>query len=198
MLQACAAALVAAYYLIPSFRHSADQLQVIKLHGGLLFSALTTAFGGAFLPELARRVTLGASTPLGRLLFQLAFFAGLGISVDLLYREMAVLFGAEASIEVVLKKILIDQFVYAPCFSVLFSTLLFSWESQGFSVEKTKEALANGGFARHYFPLLITCWCFWGPVLGAVYALPVNLQFMLYLCANAAWSLLLLHISTSP
>ena len=81
----------------------------------------------------------------------------------------------------------------SPC--VMFSSLLFAWEGERFSFSGTRAALSGGGFARRYFPLLITCWSFWIPVLLAVYALPLNLQYMLFLFTQAAWSLLLVHIA---
>lgn len=195
LIQACAVLAACAYYLWPAFQGLSDRLQHVKSLGGLPFTALSSAFAGAVLPEFARLATRRERTEGSRLVFQLVFFAWLGVTVDLLYRLMALLFGTKVSVPVVLEKVAVDQFVFAPCVSVMFSTLLFAWEGERFSFSRTAGALSKGGFAKRYFPLLVTCWAFWIPVLLAVYALPLNLQYMLFLFTQAAWSLLLVHIA---
>jgi hypothetical protein len=121
----------------------------------------------------------------------------MGMTVDLLYRLMAVLFGPEPTPIVIAKKLLVDQLVYSPFFSMPVSIIVFVWQAAGYSPRETLRTLSKRGFIRRYPPLLIMCWCFWVPVLVAVYALPVNLQFLLFLCTEAAWSLLLVHASHS-
>jgi hypothetical protein len=197
LIQSCAIAVAFAYYLVPGFRTGADALQRIKVAGGLPFAAAATAFAGAILPLVAKRLTLKVSTPVAGLAFQIGFFAVIGITVDLLYKYLAVIFGAEPTPAVVFKKVLCDQFVYSPLVSILLSTVCFSWEEHGFSLARTFAYLSNSGFTKRYVPLLVMCWWFWIPVLTAVYSLPVNLQFILFLCADGAWALLLLTVTAS-
>ena len=196
LIQCCAVAAVLAFYFWPAFQGAADQLRRVKDAGGLAFSGLATACAGVVLPEIARRVTLGTKSQARHLVFQAAVFAVIGITVDLLYRLLAVLIGNEPSPSVVIRKVLIDQFVYSPSISILISTVAFLWEAEGFSLRKTREALAHGGFLQRYLPILITCWCFWIPVNAATYSLPTRVQFILFLCAQGAWSLLLVHIAS--
>jgi hypothetical protein len=59
-------------------------------------------------------------------------------------------------------------------------------------------AIRDGEFAQRYMALLITCWGFWGPVLAAVYSMPSNLQFVMFLCAQGVWSLLLVTVAVQP
>jgi hypothetical protein len=66
-----------------------------------------------------------------------------------------------------------------------------------FNWSKTVGGLRNGGFAKLYWPLMVTCWAFWIPVLACVYSMPKDMQFVLFICANAAWSLLLVTMGTS-
>jgi hypothetical protein len=188
--------MVVLYYAAPPFRSAVDGLQPFVSKGGLPFAALATAASGAILPECARLVTRRPLTPRVKLLFQCVFFAILGISVDLLYILLARLLGSSHSFPTVAAKVLVDQFLYSPTCSMVLSVLAFSWEANRFSLEGTRRALRKGGFGRLYFPLLVTCWCFWIPVLAAVYALPTRLQFLLFLCANGAWSLLLVVIAS--
>ena len=196
LVQAVAFALAAAYYLVPSAPQALAGAARFKREGGLPFAALATAFAGAILPELARLATGRKRTGAAEMGFQLVFFGFLGITVDLLYQGLGLLFGNDPSAATVAKKLLFDQFLYGPLVSIPISTLAFVWKDSGFSPERTRNAFrAQGGFFERYLPLLVTCWGFWAPVLVAVYAMPGDLQFPLFLAAQAAWSLLLLHLS---
>ncbi len=126
------------------------------------------------------------------MVFQLLFFAALGAYVDFLYRGLGALWGNAPDFATVGKKVLFDQFVSSPLVTIPFSTVAFVWKDSGFSAARTRDAFrAQGGFFVRYLPTLVTCWGFWGPVLVAVYAMPGDLQFPLFLAAQAAWTLLL-------
>jgi len=197
LIQACTAALVAAYYLIPAASEATATLARIKADGGLLGTALATALASVVLPLAAKKVTgLGKDRfDLADFVFQFLFFCILGISVDLLYQGLAVLFGNEASPAVIVRKLLVDQFLFAPLIAIPFSTSAFLWKDAGFSFGRTVREGKNGVWIVRYVTLLLSCWAFWFPVVICVYAMPTNLQFCLYLCAQAAWGLLLLAMS---
>lgn len=197
LIQACAVAFVVAYYQIPGAEAATASLAQLKVRGGLPLSAFTTAFAGAVIPAVAKRLTgMGKGKfDWGDFAFQFAFFAFLGVTIDLLYQGLAVVFGDVATPAVVFKKVLVDQFVYAPLVSITLSTTIFLWKDAGFSIAKTRELGKGGVWAARYVSLLIMCWSFWGPMLACVYAMPTDLQFCLFLCAQGAWGLLLLSIS---
>lgn len=197
LIQAAAALVVVAYYVLPGVPAQMLALGHIKEQGGLAFAAISTALAGAILPMVARRLTgLGkGKIDWADFAFQLATFALIGITVDLLYSGLAQLFGNVASPAVVLKKVLVDQLLYTPFISMPISTSAFLWKDAGFSLSRTIELGRGGVWAARYASLLITCWGFWLPVLACVYAMPTNLQFCLFLCAQGAWGLLLLAIS---
>jgi hypothetical protein len=197
LIQTAAVVLVAAYYLLPGAANATQWLADIKVRGGLLFAAVATALAGGALPELAKRLTKSGNRGLkaSDVAFQLAFFGFLGITIDLLYRGLAVLFGAAATPAIVFKKVLFDQFVYSPFISMILGTTLFLWKDAGFSAKQTAAAFHDGTWASRYISLLLLCWAFWIPMLACVYAMPTNLQFILFLCADGAWGLLLLSIS---
>jgi hypothetical protein len=46
--------------------------------------------------------------------------------------------------------------------------------------------------------ILIPNWLFWIPMVSIIYALPVPLQFLLFIPALAAWSLIVVFIATQP
>lgn len=196
LVQGIAFLCVLAYYTVPGVPPALTGVARAKQQGGIPLAALTTAIAGAILPELARLATGRPRTRGAEMVFQLAFFAFIGVTVDLLYRGLAVAIGPGTDVATVAKKVLIDQFVYSPLVSIPLSTVAFLWKDNGFSIERTRNAFrAQGGFLVRYAPVLVSCWGYWGPVLVAVYAMPSNLQFPLFLFAQAAWSLLLLHLN---
>lgn len=193
-IQLLAFALVAAYYASPSLQMAAEQLERLKLAGGLPFAALATAFSGVVLPELARRFTgLGSSAPRD-LSFQLFFFAYLGVQIDLFYQFQAWLFGTGTDVTTVVAKTAFDMLVFTPFLSIPISAFCFTWRDAEFRNDRTRNALTNGAFSGRYAAFLVTAWAFWLPVVLAVYALPSNLQFMLFMLAQAAYSLIIVRI----
>jgi len=197
LVQLVAVALVAAYYLVPGAAGATAALAAFKVRGGYLFSGLGMAITGGLLPEVAKRVTRMPSKKLGigDLLFQMAVFAFLGVSIDALYRWLGHLFGLGVTPQIVAEKVFFDQLFFAPFVSISFSTTVFLWRDAGFDAAKTKQEFHNGNWLIRYTSLLVMCWAFWFPVLACVYAMPPNLQFCLGLCAQTAWGLLLLWMS---
>lgn len=188
---------MAAYYLVPGAAGATASLAKLKVESGLLGTALATAFASVILPLLAKKATgLGKGKfDAADFVFQFGFFCLLGISVDLLYQGLAVLFGNGASVGVIVRKLLVDQFVFAPLVAIPFSTSAFLWKDAGFSLRRTIQEGKQGVWISRFVTLQISCWAFWFPVVICVYAMPTNLQFCLYLCAQAAWGLLLLAMS---
>lgn len=196
LVQAVAVALAAAYYLVPGAPAAMAGVAAFKRAGGVLLAALCNVVAGAILPEITRVATGRKRTGAGEMAFQFAFFALLGAYVDLLYRGLGEVWGNAADVATVGKKLLFDQLVSSPLVTIPFSTVAFVWKDSGFSLARTRNAFrAQGGFLVRYLPTLVTCWGFWAPVLVAVYAMPVDLQFPLFLAAQAAWTLLLLHLN---
>jgi hypothetical protein len=195
-IQACALCLLAAYYASPTFQRAGEPLTRFKESAGLAFSAASTMFAGYALPWLAKRAAgIRFQDDAREIALQCSLFALLGAIVDLWYRGLALVIGAGTGPGIVAVKVLADQFVFSPLVSIPISTAVFGWRDAGFSFSRARCLLTGGGFASRYWPLLVTCWCFWLPILCVVFALPVGLQFWMFLCAQGAWSLLLVHIN---
>ena len=47
------------------------------------------------------------------------------------------------------------------------------------------------------WPALVVGWFFWIPGLSGIYAMPQQLQFVLFLFVEAAWSLIIIHVAKS-
>lgn len=192
LIQICAVCIVALYYLSPGVQSATESLARLKAAGGFPFSFLATAFAGAILPEAAKRLTLRARpTPRGDMAFQLVFFGLMGVMVDFQYQLLGAVLGQGVSPDILVKKLVCDQFVGTPFVSIPLSCVAFLWKDQDFAFRR----FAPGAFIGRFGPMIVSAWAFWIPVVAAVYCMPGNLQFCLFLCAQAAWSLLLLHMS---
>jgi hypothetical protein len=194
-IQSVAVLVAAAYYLAPGVAPHLARLAEFKARAGIGFAAISTAAAGVILPEIAKRVTMRSGTPMLDLTFQAGLYATIGATVDLLYTFLAQLLGATASPIIVLEKVSLDMFVYTPLVSIPISTVAFIWKDQRFSSRATIGSIRSGEFRARYPSILVTCWGFWVPVLAAVYSMPANLQFMLFLCAQGAWSILLVVVA---
>jgi hypothetical protein len=198
LIQLVAVALVAAYHTSAAVRDVCAALAAWKTAGGLPLAAATAAFAGGVLPELAKLVAQRGRGVLrgraGEIAFNVAFFAFNGVVVDGLYRFEATLFGAGTGGATVAAKVAFDQFVFTPPWLCLI-TALYLLRARGFSWARTRPAFSRGFVRARVLPLLLPDWLFWIPMVSVIYAFPVPLQFLLFILALAAWSLILVVIA---
>lgn len=201
LIQMGAVAMALAFHGSPAFRAACAVAAGWKVSGGLPFSALTGAVAGGVLPELAKLAVLRRGPLLrgrgGEILFNTVFFAFNGMVIDLLYRGEARLFGMGAALPVVVEKVAFDQFVFSPLWLAIIVTL-FLWRQREFSMEATWPSLGRGFYRQRVLPLLLPNWLFWLPMVSVIYAMPVVLQFLMFIPALAAWSLIMVFIADSP
>jgi hypothetical protein len=198
LIQVSAALVAIAYRVSVPFREACALAASWKTAGGLPIAAATSALAGGLLPEFAKLAAdRGRSTLRGRggeVLFNTAFFAFDGVVIDLLYRGEARLFGSDARLRTVMEKVAFDQFVFSPLWSI-FIVLLFLWRQRGYSWAATLPAVGRGFYQSRVLPLIIPNWLFWIPMVSIIYALPVALQFLLFVPALGAWSLIMIFIA---
>jgi hypothetical protein len=198
LMQVVAVLVVVAYRASAQVRDVCAALAGLKQEGGLAFSAVASAIAGALLPEAATLATVpaerGRAGRLGKLAFTTAFFLVNGVVVDLFYRLSAHVFGHAATPVIVAQKVAFDQFVFTPLWLSVIASL-FAWHKHGFRLAPTRADLADGFLRRRLLPLLLPNWCFWIPMTAVIYALPVPLQFLLFVFALAAWSLIMVFIA---
>ena len=124
------------------------------------------------------------------LLFTIPFWCGMGVVVDAFYRMQAVWFGTEVAFPVIVKKVLVDQFLYNPLFAAPVTAVLYDWKNRGYGWH------GLGGFftARYYrdvvVPVLFATWGVWIPVVSILYSLPLPLQIPLFGLALSLWVML--------
>jgi len=198
LIQTGAALLALAYRVSVPFRAACALAAAWKTAGGLPVAAATSALAGGLLPELAKLVADRGRSALrgrgGEVLFNTAFFAFNGVVIDLLYRGEALLFGNDAQVRTVMEKVAFDQFVFSPLWLIVI-VLLFLWRQRGYSLGATLPEIGRGFYQSRVVPLLIPNWLFWIPMVSIIYALPVALQFLLFVPALGAWSLIMVFIA---
>jgi hypothetical protein len=93
-------------------------------------------------------------------------------------------------------KILVDQLVFAPLFALPLVVVWFAWQKNSYRWGRTRAALTPSVFFQRLIPLYLPNLFFWVPALIALYSLPTELQFLLYLFLNSASCLLMIFIAS--
>jgi hypothetical protein len=75
-----------------------------------------------------------------------------------------------------------------------FVVVWFAWKEHGYRLRPTLAALPPSLFIKRLAPLFVPNVIFWVPALIALYALPTELQFLLFVFLNGAWCLLMVFI----
>ncbi|MDR3691897.1 MAG: hypothetical protein P4L46_21130 [Fimbriimonas sp.] len=197
LIQVGAIALVLTYYQSPGLQAWCVGLAGFKERGGLPFAAIAGAIAGGIVPEVAKFLTNNRAKPQSwrEVACVAAYFACMGLSVDIMYTGMGHLYGMDHHVVTVLKKTATDMGLFCPICAVTTTVLVFTWKDYRFSWPATKAAFRDGGYFDRYIKVLLPNWMIWIPVISAIYSLPVNLQFLTAQLAEAAWSLVVVHIS---
>ncbi len=192
-------ATVVIYVTVPASHFAFDALATLKERWSYAYSAIAAVIAGAIIPETLRIIVFqkGRVTRrnLGNLLFAACFWGYGGMQVDLLYRLQGLWFGNESSFAVVLKKILVDQFLYCPLIACPQSVILYDWVRTGFSRDKLSGYFTLSFYRRAIIPTLFATWGVWIPIVAAVYALPGPLQIPLFSLALSLWVILFTWMS---
>jgi hypothetical protein len=197
-LQISAAATVVGYYTLIPVRDVAHRLLEWKIAWGLPFVAAASVFSGAILPETLKAILRppGYRPPDAAAWLHLgSLMALLGVMVDAFYRLQGQWFGDGGGITAVILKILVDQFVYALLFVTPLVIVWFAWKENGYSIRRTAEAMRWRSLLTKIPMLFVPNLCFWVPALAALYALPTELQFLLFVFVNGAWCLVMIFVA---
>ncbi len=126
IVQALMFTMLLAYYFYPPTRGWLDALAVIKSRWSYGYSAVNAIVAGALIPELLRILVFQKGgvrrKNFANLLFTVPFWCCMGVIVDFFYRCQAGWFGVEVNLPVVVKKVLVDQFLYNPFFAAPVTT----------------------------------------------------------------------------
>jgi hypothetical protein len=189
--------LVLADQVVPAARAAFVSVAGWKIRYGLGFSAVTTAFFGGVVPFVfllaTGRIRRARMAP--ELAFYLLFWAGKGIEVDLFYRLQSQIFGDQGTAGVVVRKVLVDQFVYNPLWAAPTSALVFMWKEELFSFRALRSRLGLQFLTFSVPVTLLSTWTVWLPAVAIIYCLPSPLQIPLFDLVLCFWVLVLSFIS---
>jgi hypothetical protein len=197
LLQGFALTLVLFYYFHEPTRQFLMKIPEIQQWMGLLFPILVTALFGGVIPclFLIARKEIPKERHLSEMLFMIGFWGLMGLCINALYIALAHLFGNDPDAATIIKKVLVDQFVWCVVFIAPVTTLAMLWKENHFSLRATKNDLSRTFITRDIPTFLITLWAVWVPTTAIVYSLPLALQFPMFNIVLCFWSLLLTAIS---
>ncbi len=183
-----------AYYFYPPTRDWLNGLAEIKGRWGYGYAAVNAVVAGAVIPELLRiyvfqRMRVRREN-LGNLVFTVPFWCMMGVVVDFFYRCQAGWFGGEVTFAVVLKKVLVDQFLYNPLFAAPATAWLYDWKNRGYRLRGIGVFFTAGYYRDVVVPTLFATWGVWIPIVTILYSLPSLLQIPLFGLALSMWVML--------
>jgi hypothetical protein len=197
-LQVVAVCVVLAYGQGGRVREVAHVLSGWKMAGGVWFVALANVVSGALLPELVKGILRrpGWRAPDVRgWLHLVSLMATLGVAVDVFYAFQGELFAGVPGPVALIGKILVDQFGYTLFVAMPLIVVWFEWKAQDYSFGRLCRTFRFGTLVRTIPPIFLPNLLFWIPALLAVYSLPVQLQFLLFVFLNAAWCIVLIFVA---
>lgn len=193
------AGVVVAYYQYPPAEAVLEIVAEWKRQWSYAFSFAATGLAGGVIPELLRVVLLQRSRVrrenVSNILFGFPFWGFLGCTVDAFYRLQALWFGAEATPGVLVKKVLVDQFIFTPLWGTSSIVWAYTWRSLGFRPGALRGLFTFSFYRTRVFPSLIAGWGVWIPAVTIVYSLPTLLQVPLFVLATCFWSLIVTYIA---
>ena len=200
LLQLLMAFMAAAYFLNPEARAAFEKLTLLRSHWGLLFSFVGTSTASAIFPELLHFLFPGKPatnpTTLGqRLLFAIPFWGLIGMQVDLFYRLQYALFGPSDTSLVIIKKVLVDAFVYCPLLAIPQAVCIFLWRDHGFTLHGFRGHHPMAFYALRIFPVLMANWMVWIPLVTIIYSLPAALGVPFFIVAQSFWVMVFTTLS---
>jgi len=197
-LQAAAVAVAILYYQSGRFREIADQLMAWKLAGGVVFVVIANIISGAVIPESIKILLRPKGRPAPTLpdWFHLCVLMGvLGWMVNAFYAVQSRIFGDGPEFWRILIKMVFDQFGYSLFIAVPVILAWFAWRQQGYSFKRLRKVLNLEYFLKNVPPMFAPNVLFWSPALLGLYALPGDLQFLMFLFLNAAWCMIMIFIA---
>ncbi|MEA3213245.1 MAG: hypothetical protein QOE70_6302 [Chthoniobacter sp.] len=201
VIQTAMLAIVLAYYWHEPTKNALNLLAVWKERYGYLFSVLLSIVAGAVLPEVLKILFFQRGKVrrenIQELIFATLFWGVIGAVVDTLYRLQAVWFGTAPTFSVLLRKVVVDQFVYCPLFAAPTTVWAYEWKNRSFSTEGISDFFTLAFYRAKVLPTLIASWGVWIPVVTIIYSLPSLFQVPLFGLALSFWVLLVTYITSS-
>lgn len=186
-----AALVVITYYFIPGIQSLFEPIGRWQRSYGWRASFCFCALFSGFVPYVVYRLRQGVSRqrPLVTATAQAIWCGFCGILCGWFFSLQGRWFGCGHELSVVLRKVLVDQFVWsvfviAPTSSAFYAVLSGGWRLKD-------ERVSFGVFLRHvYLPFLVTNWIVGIPSNVAVYSFPMDLQIPVLGLLSSAWAVI--------
>ncbi len=199
------AGIAALYYLVPATRGAFTLLEAIQQATGPLFPTIGMGLSVGLIVESVKVLMAGKGKRRWKMentvnaLFNFAVFGLMGLTHYYRYAFQEDFFGRGTSWDVLVPKVMFDQFVWTVIVANPYQTVLFLWKSHNFRWrEITSQILPFKTFwGTRMLPVLVGNWAFWIPMASIVYCFPSDLQIPLSILAVTIWVLVLSVITSS-
>lgn len=200
-LQSAIVAMVVGWFASSDVRGLTHGLADWKDAASLPALFMVGAFAGGILPELAKAVTgrlrVGRSW-LGLVSWSSVVYGCVALITNFFYTWLADVVGRDASIRTVAVKTLIDMAVMTPFVFIPFIVTMFTVYREGFDTRRVGAVVRDRFFLKRVVPTVAMAWGYWVPILCAMYALPLPLQFPMAMLAEGAWSIMVVFVNVGP
>jgi hypothetical protein len=194
VVQAAMVALLIAYYHHRPTTDWLNHLAELKQRTGYIYSCVSAMIAGAIIPEILRiaffqkgKLRIRNAT---NLLFTIPFWGMIAITVDLFYQMQAQMFGNSVDFTTVAIKVMVDQFGYTAFFATPATCILYDWKHNHYRLHGLGHIFSLKYYRDVVFPVLLTNWAVWIPLISVIYCLPLTLQVPLFGLALSMWVLL--------
>ena len=196
ILQGAAVGLVAAYYLLPSFRAAVEPIAGWHREYGWRAAFVSQAIFCGVLPGLFLLTfrSIRPRHPFLTILAQTLWCGTFGICCNEIFQLMARTFGDNAHVSTVLIKAAIDQFVWTVLVIAPANAVFFFWLGRDFSFTRVKRDWLRPFYRRMVLPNLLPNWVVWIPVSLVVFSFPFPLQIHVNGIVCTFWTLMCLQI----
>lgn len=186
VLQVIALSVVLCFFFVPQTQFLFESIAALKTQYGSLYAIVSTSVFGGLLPFLFlyfKNKIDGYA--LLHLLFYLITWAFMGWLIDSFYQLQAHWFGNEADVMTVVKKTLVDQFIFSVVVTAPMLTALYIWKENNFNLMQTRIVIKQSYLRVRLPATVISTWSVWLPAVILIYTMPSDLQtplFNLVLC----------------
>jgi hypothetical protein len=181
VLQTFALALVLSFFFIPSTAPIFQGIADIKATHSTLFAIVSTSLFGGLVPfvflYLKKKII---SDVYKHLLFYIVLWAFMGWLIDSFYQLQSLWFGDNNEWQTIMRKTLMDQFVFSVFITSPFLTFAYIWRQNNFKRAETFAVFKTDFFSRRLPATIISTWCVWLPAVTLIYTMPGSLQLPLF------------------
>ncbi len=181
ILQICAIIIAVSYYHWPASQVVFEVVENLKQTYGLLYAFLATSLFGGIIPFFYMYMVGQIREKAWRhFLFYAIFWAFKGVEADLFYTLQGLVFGVDNDLITVVKKTLVDQFIYAAFWVAPTISIAYLWVEKGFSFRRWRASIDRELFLETIPIVTFTNWLVWFPAVSVIYCMPSALQVPLF------------------